>query len=203
MSVRTFGRRLNTTVWNFVWWTGSGSAVGGVKCLYDPAASEGADRRAPRGRLPPAGAGSPGRCGGRRRDDPYDPQRGGRMAELPRRPAAAARGRVFPFAYPLLGGGAQGPFWYGARGRRRGGGHTAPDHRRTDFSFAFNNPYVETALQTRRVTLLAPRFRTGLTGGGLFAGTGDSPTSNWTWTRRQPGSFRRRPRMSRFTARLS
>lgn len=74
---------------------------------------------------------------------------------------------------------------------------------RTDFSFAFNNPYVETALQTRRVTLLAPRFRTGLTGGGLFAGTATAPTSNWTWTRRQPGSFRRRPRMSRFTARLS
>ena len=43
---------------------------------------------------------------------------------------------------------------------------------RTDFTFAYNNPYVETALLTQRVTLTAPRFRTGMTGDGAFTGTG-------------------------------
>ncbi len=41
---------------------------------------------------------------------------------------------------------------------------------RTDFTFTFNNLYVETALDSRHVTLQAPRFRTGFTGAGTFTG---------------------------------
>lgn len=44
---------------------------------------------------------------------------------------------------------------------------------RTDFSFTFNNPYVESALSTRNVTLHAPRFRTNLSGSGSFSGETD------------------------------
>lgn len=41
---------------------------------------------------------------------------------------------------------------------------------RTDFSFEFNNIYVETALSTNEVELDSPRFRTGFTAGGEFTG---------------------------------
>ncbi len=44
---------------------------------------------------------------------------------------------------------------------------------RIDFSFLFNNPYVETALLTQKVTLQSPRFTTGITGGGVFTGSSD------------------------------
>lgn len=44
---------------------------------------------------------------------------------------------------------------------------------RTDFTFAFNNPYVETSQISKRVTLIAPHFRTGLTGSGTFVGSSD------------------------------
>ena len=44
---------------------------------------------------------------------------------------------------------------------------------RTDFSFAFNNLYVETALLTKNVTLHSPRFHTRLLGSGSFTGESD------------------------------
>ncbi len=44
---------------------------------------------------------------------------------------------------------------------------------RTDFSFIFNNLYVETALLSKSVTLESPRFRTGFTGNGTFTGESD------------------------------
>ena len=44
---------------------------------------------------------------------------------------------------------------------------------RADFSFGFNNPYIETALQSRQVTLEGPLFQTGFTAGGEFTGTSD------------------------------
>lgn len=44
---------------------------------------------------------------------------------------------------------------------------------RTDFTFAYNNPYVETAMLSQSVTLQSPRFRTGVTGDGAFTGSSD------------------------------
>lgn len=44
---------------------------------------------------------------------------------------------------------------------------------RTDFSFTFNNPYVESALSTRNVTLHAPRFQTDFSGSGSYSGETD------------------------------
>ena len=44
---------------------------------------------------------------------------------------------------------------------------------RADFSFVFNNVYVETALESRRVMLDSPRFRTSFSGGGEFYGSSD------------------------------
>lgn len=44
---------------------------------------------------------------------------------------------------------------------------------RTDFSFTFNNPYVESALSTRNVTLHVPRFRTDFSGSGSYSGETD------------------------------
>lgn len=44
---------------------------------------------------------------------------------------------------------------------------------RTDFSFTFNNPYVENALSTRNAVLHAPRFITEFTGRGAFFGESD------------------------------
>lgn len=41
---------------------------------------------------------------------------------------------------------------------------------RADFSFEFNNPYVETAMQTNSVTLTSPIFHTTLSGNGDFGG---------------------------------
>ncbi len=42
---------------------------------------------------------------------------------------------------------------------------------RADFTFSFNNLYVETAVASQSVTLQSPRFRTGFTGDGVFTGT--------------------------------
>ena len=44
---------------------------------------------------------------------------------------------------------------------------------RTDFSFDFNNPYVETALLTQNVTLESPLFLTEFSGSGQFSGASD------------------------------
>ena len=44
---------------------------------------------------------------------------------------------------------------------------------RTDFSFTFNNPYVESALSTRNVILHAPRFLTDFSGSGSYSGETD------------------------------
>ena len=44
---------------------------------------------------------------------------------------------------------------------------------RTDFTFTYHNPYVETALTSRLVTLAAPRFRTDFTASGDFTGSSD------------------------------
>lgn len=41
---------------------------------------------------------------------------------------------------------------------------------RTDFSFIFNNPYVETALLSKTLNIEEPRFKTGFTGSGTFTG---------------------------------
>lgn len=182
---------------------GSGSAVGGVKCLYDPAASEVRIEGLREGdyRLLVLGVRGDAEADGvtirtiRSEEDewlsfPADLQRPLGAEYFHSRTPFSVVARKGPSGTELEAVVEEEVIQHRIIGR-------------TDFSFAFNNPYVETALQTRRVTLLAPRFRTGLTGGGLFAGTATAPTSNWTWTRRQPGSFRRRPRMSRFTARLS
>lgn len=44
---------------------------------------------------------------------------------------------------------------------------------RADFTLTFQNPYVETALQSQLVTLTSPHFRTGFTGNGSFVGESD------------------------------
>lgn len=41
---------------------------------------------------------------------------------------------------------------------------------RADFTFDFNNIYVETAVETNSVSIASPHFHTGLTGGGAFTG---------------------------------
>ena len=175
MSVRTFGRRPDTTGWNFVWWTAPDR----------PSAESSACtiRRLPR-------------CGSKGlREGDY------RLLVLGVRGDAEADGVTIRtirreedewLSFPADLQQPLGAEYFHSRTpfsvvARKGPSGTELEavveeeivqHRiigRTDFSFAFNNPYVETALQTRRVTLLAPRFRTGLTGSGLFAGTGGSP----------------------------
>lgn len=44
---------------------------------------------------------------------------------------------------------------------------------RTDFTFAYNNTYVETAMLSQNVILQSPRFCTGVTGDGAFTGSSD------------------------------
>ena len=44
---------------------------------------------------------------------------------------------------------------------------------RVDFTFAYENPYVRTAELSKRALLTGARFRTGLTGSGLFVGESD------------------------------
>ena len=44
---------------------------------------------------------------------------------------------------------------------------------RADFTLNFHNDYVKTAMLTNRVTIQAPRFRTGLTGDGTLTGQSD------------------------------
>lgn len=154
---------------------GSGSAVGGVKCLYDPAASEVRIEGLREGdyRLLVLGVRGNAEADGvtirtiRREEDewlsfPADLQRPLGAEYFHSRTPFSVVARKGPSGTELEAVVEEEVIQHRIIGR-------------TDFSFAFNNPYVETALQTRRVTLLAPRFRTGLTGGGLFAGTGDSP----------------------------
>ena len=47
---------------------------------------------------------------------------------------------------------------------------------RTDVSFTFNNLYVETALSTKKVSFQSPRFSTRFLGSGSFSGESDSPS---------------------------
>lgn len=44
---------------------------------------------------------------------------------------------------------------------------------RVDFAFAYENPYVRTAVLSIRGTLSGARFHTGMTGGGVFTGRSD------------------------------